>query len=77
MLPSPTKKTSPEQYEVILFLIGSGLAAAGIIWLVVGARAREAKAEAAAEMMTRGGWLLGLGVFVFLVLWLGRRIRGG
>lgn len=61
---------------MILFLIGTGLAVAGIIWLVIGARAPEAKAEAAAKVMTRGGWLLGLGVFVFFVLWLGRRIRG-
>jgi hypothetical protein len=77
MFPDPTRRTSPEQYAIILFLIASALVATGIISLVKGAKALDSQSEAAAGLMQRGGCFLGLGTFVFFALWLVRRIRRG
>jgi len=77
MIPIPTKRTTPEQYAVILFSIGSVLVVLGMIALVAGFRAPESKHEMAEELIHRGWWSLGLGCFVFVVLWTVRRLRQG
>jgi hypothetical protein len=49
--------------------IGLGLAA-----IIAGLRAPEEKAEAAAELMMRGGWCLAIGLGIAGLYWLYRRL---
>jgi hypothetical protein len=74
---TPTKKTTPEQYAVILFTLGAVLAILGVIALVAGFGAPEIKHETATELTRRGWWSLGMGCFVFAILWTVRRLREG
>ena len=75
MVPVPTKRTTPDQYAVILFTIGSVLTGLGIVALVFGFKVPESKHETAEELIHRGWWSLGFGCFVFVVLWIIRRLR--
>jgi hypothetical protein len=77
VFPGPTKRTTPAEYAVILFLIGLALVVTGIMSLVKGANLPNSQSEAAAQLVQRGGCFLGLGIFVFFALWLVRRIRRG
>ena len=69
----PSRTPTPSEYAVLLVAFLTLLILAGIVALVLGFSVAADKPELSAELIHHGSWLLGLGVFFSVALWLFRR----
>ena len=70
----PSKKPTPSEYAVLGLFISFAFIAVGIVALVIGFRAPEAKHDAAVALETHGAWCIGIGLAIAVGLWLYRRL---
>jgi hypothetical protein len=74
MIRFPDKRPTPGEYEVIAVVISGALIVLGSIALIAAFRAPPEKHEVALELACRGGWSLGIGLFIAFAFWLVRRL---
>src|SRR5581483_5457462 len=69
----PSKKPTPSEYAVLVWFVCAVIILVGIVAIVVGLRATEAKHDLAVALESRGAWCLAIGIAITAGYWLYRR----